>query len=319
MGEEWRKGWHPEDIAPKQRDASILVIGAGPAGLEAARALGQRGFEVALTEARTELGGRVVRESRLPGMAAYARVLEWRRTQIDKLPNVEYFLDSTVDEAQIREFGADHVVLATGSRWNRDGTGRWLEDPVPGWELPHVLTADDILAGAVPDGPVLVYDDDHYYLGGVIAEHIRRAGVDVTLLTPANEISTWTHRTDEQWSIQTRILELGIDIITGHTLAGIGPGVADIECVYTESVRPLAAETVVMVTARTPNDALWQSMHDEVDIARVGDCLAPGTIATSVYGGHRYARELHRETGVPVAFVRERATAPERPSDVSRR
>ena len=63
MGEEWRRGWHPEIIAPKKSDKEIMVIGAGPAGLEAARVLGQRGYEVSLLEARKELGGRVLRES----------------------------------------------------------------------------------------------------------------------------------------------------------------------------------------------------------------------------------------------------------------
>ena len=64
MGEEWRRGWHPEIIAPKKSDQEVMIIGAGPAGLEAARALGQRGYEVTLLEARKELGGRVIREVR---------------------------------------------------------------------------------------------------------------------------------------------------------------------------------------------------------------------------------------------------------------
>ncbi|MEM9518881.1 MAG: FAD-dependent oxidoreductase [Actinomycetota bacterium] len=312
MGEEWRKGWHPEHIPPKQSDASVLVIGSGPAGLEAARALGQRGFDVVLTEARRELGGRVAQESLLPGLAAYIRVKDWRLTQIDKLPNVEYYLDSLVDEQQIRDFAADHVVLATGATWNRDGTGRWLTDPVEGWDLPSVYAVDDILAGTMPDGPVVVYDDDHYYLGGVIAERLRAAGLGVTLVTPANEISTWASRTDEQWSIQSRVMGLGVDIITGHSIGAIEPGGVELECVYTEQPRELEAASVVMVTARTPNDDLWRSLHGELDIVRVGDCLAPGTVATSVYSGHNYARQLQVETAVPISFTRERAVVPER-------
>ncbi len=67
MGEEWRRGWHPERIRPKATDAKVLVVGAGPAGLEAAMSLGRRGYEVVLAEATGELGGRVVREARLPG------------------------------------------------------------------------------------------------------------------------------------------------------------------------------------------------------------------------------------------------------------
>jgi dimethylamine/trimethylamine dehydrogenase len=113
MGEEWRKGWHPEHVPPKETDSSVLVVGAGPAGLEAAMTLGKRGYEVALAEARRELGGRVAFESRLPGLAEWGRVRDWRVTMIDKLPNVEYFLESQIDVDQVLEYGADRVVVAT--------------------------------------------------------------------------------------------------------------------------------------------------------------------------------------------------------------
>ncbi|RZV48449.1 MAG: FAD-dependent oxidoreductase [Acidimicrobiales bacterium] len=312
MGEEWRKGWHPERIAPKGSDSSVLVVGSGPAGLEAATALGQRGYAVTLTEARKVLGGRVSRESSLPGLAEYSRVRDWRVTQIDKMDNVEYFLDSLVDEEQILEFGADRVVIATGATWRRDGTGRWLEDPVPGWDGPNVFTPDDIMSGTMPDGPVVVYDDDHYYLGGVLAEKLRSVGLDVTLATPANEVSTWTTHTEEQHRIQQRVLNLGISVETGVSLASISDDSAILECIYTERERRVDSAAVVMVTSRTPNDALFHSLNGKIAIARIGDALAPGTIATSVYAGHQYARELDGPPleGVSVRFRRERVTAP---------
>ena len=310
MGEEWRKGWHPEIIPPRGSDASVLIVGGGPAGLEAAVALGQRGYEVTLAEARKELGGRVTLESRLPGLAVYARVRDWRLTQIAKLPNVEVYLDSQVDEEQILEFGADRVVVATGATWRRDGTGRWLEEPVPGWEAPSVLTPDDIMGGVLPSGPVVVFDDDHYYLGGVIAERLLAAGLEVTLVTPANEVSTWTTHTEEQHRIQARILGLGIAVETGTSLAHIGDGEVSLECIYTGRQRVLESTNVVMVTSRVPRDELYRALADRTDIARIGDCLAPGTIATSVYSGHQYAREMDAAPLADVRFRRERVVAP---------
>jgi dimethylamine/trimethylamine dehydrogenase len=310
MGEEWRKGWHPERIAPKGSDSRVLIVGGGPAGLEAAVALGKRGYEVTLTDRRNELGGRVTRESALPGLAEYARVRDWRLTQVGKLPNVEYYLASDVDEEQILDFGADHVVSATGATWRRDGTGRWLEQPVPGWDDPSVLTPDDIMSGKSPSGPVVIFDDDHYYLGGVIAEQLRRDGLDVTLVTPANEVSTWTTHTEEQHRIQTRLLELGVTIETGASLAGVGDDSATVECVFTGRTRELDAAGVVMVTSRIPNDALYQALKDRISIQRIGDCLAPGTIATAVYSGHQYARELDGPAPADVRFRRERVVAP---------
>ena len=305
IGEEWRKGWHPERIPARGADSSVLIVGGGPAGLEAAVALGKRGYRVTLAEARRELGGRVAAESKLPGLAEWARVRDWRIGQIAKLPNVEFWLDSVVDEGQVLEFGADHVALATGAKWRRDGTGRWLDEPVPGWDRPTVLTPDDIMAGVRPEGAVVVYDDDHYYMGGVIAEALSDAGCEVTLVTPANEVSTWTTHTEEQFRIQRRLLELGIALETGVTLGAVNEGSAVLECVYTGDAREVAAAAVVVVTSRQPQDVLFHSLVGRISVQRIGDCHAPGTIAAAVYSGHRYAREMDgAQAGEPV-FQRE--------------
>ncbi len=305
MGEEWRKGWHPEFIPPKGSDARILVVGGGPAGLEAGMSLGKRGYEVTIVEARRELGGRVALESALPGLATWGRVRDYRLHQISKLANVEVYRESVVDESQILEFAADHVVIATGATWRRDGVGRWRERPIPGWEIPSVMTPDDIMDGVIPAGPVVVYDDDHYYMGGVIAEALRRAELEVVLVTPANEISTWTRHTEEQHRIQARILGLGIAVETGTTLANVGEGGVTLESVHTGQTRELEAATIVMTTSRVPNDALYESLADRIAIRSIGDCLAPATIAAAVYSGHRYARELDADVPIGVSFLRE--------------
>src|SRR4051794_550806 len=148
MGEEWRRGWHPERIRPRGSDARVLVVGAGPAGLEAARVLGMRGYEVILAEATSQLGGRVAREARLPGMATYIRVLDYRRGQLEKLSNVEIAYDSELDAEEVLSYGFDHVAVATGARWRRDGTGRWHTAPIDMDEAAGVLTPDDLMAGA---------------------------------------------------------------------------------------------------------------------------------------------------------------------------
>jgi dimethylamine/trimethylamine dehydrogenase len=305
MGEEWRKGWHPEIIPPQGSDARILVVGAGPAGLEAAMSLGKRGYEVIVAEARRELGGRVTLESALPGLAKWARVRDYRLNQIGKLPNVEIYRESVVDEAQILEFAADHVVIATGAKWRRDGMGRWHETPIPGWDSRSVITPDDIMAGLMPAGPVVVFDDDHYYMGGVIAEALRRAGLDVTLATPANEVSTWTNNTGEQHRIQARILGLGIVLETGTALASIGGDAVVLESIYTGETKEVEAASVVMTTSRVPQDDLYHALVERIAIQRVGDCLAPGTIAAAVYSAHKYARHMDAPVPIGVPFRRE--------------
>ncbi len=305
MGEEWRRGWHPELIPEKGSDSSILIVGGGPAGLEAAVALGKRGYEVALTEARRELGGRVALESRLPGLAQWGRVRDWRLTMIEKLKNVDYFLESEIDEGQILEYQPDHVVIATGAKWRRDGVGRRHDRPIPGWDTTSVITPDDILAEFQPEGPVVVYDDDHYYIGGVVAELLRRDGLEVTLVTPANEISTWTRHTEEQYRIQQRIVGLDISIETCMALTRVNADHVVLESIYTAKTKEIAAATVVMATSRTSQDALYHSLVGQMSVDRIGDCLAPGTIATAVYSGHKFARELDTSVPAPVPFLRD--------------
>jgi dimethylamine/trimethylamine dehydrogenase len=162
-----------------------------------------------------------------------------------------------------------------------------------------------VMAGAIPSGPVVVFDDDHYYIGGVIAEALRLAGLEVTLVTPANEVSTWTTRTEEQHRIQAQILRLGITVETGTVLAGIGEGSVILASVHTAATREVEAANVVMVTSREPQDTLHHSLRDRFAVQRIGDCLAPGTIATAVYSGHRYAREADAEVSAAVPFSRE--------------
>ena len=168
------------------------------------------------------------------------------------------------------------------------------------------MTPDDVLGGKVPDGPVVVYDDDHYYIGGVIAEKLRGHGLEVTLVTPANEVSTWTVHTQEQERIQGRILNLGIHLKTGTKLSEIQPGGVIAECIYTGRKEEIPAAAVVLVTCRLPKDDLYHSLRDEIEIERIGDCLAPGTIATAVYSGHKYAREMDADIPVGIPFLRER-------------
>ena len=315
IGEEWRRGWHPERIAPKSSDDTVLVVGAGPAGLEAARALGQRGYEVHLAEAGTELGGRVTQESSLPGLSAWARVRDWRVGRIREMANVEVYLDSKLTAEDIRDFGFKRVLLATGARWRTDGVGVSNTRPVPGSDRDQVFTPEDIFMGAEIPGPVIVFDDDSFYLGGVIAEELRRRGLEVTLVTTTAQVSAWSADTLEQHRIQTQVLELGIETVTDHNLARIGGAEAELACNYSDRRRSVPAASVVMVTSRRPNNELYLALTQhqdklaEVGIASVqaiGDCDAPSTIAAAVYDGHRAARELDAPPGDPdMPFRRE--------------
>jgi dimethylamine/trimethylamine dehydrogenase len=308
MGEEWRRGWNPEFMPAATSDKTVLVVGAGPAGLEAARALGQRGYEVTLAERTRALGGRVTREADLPGLAEWSRVRDWRIAQIEKLDSVEVYRESELEADQILEFGADRVVLATGADWRRDGVGRWHASPIEGWNSASVLTPDDIMDGTLPEGPVLVFDDDHYYMGGVVAEALAAAGRSVTLATTEFLASAWTDNTAERERIQARLIDLGVRIEPNTALLELAGEEAVLACVFTGRRRTLNAASVVMVTARLSRDDLYRELEDRIEITRIGDCLAPGTIAACVRSGHEYAREMDAETQDEVRFRRESPT-----------
>jgi len=314
MGEEWRKGWHPEIVPAKQSDDRILVVGAGPAGLEAARALGQRGYEVHVAEAGSELGGRVTRESKLPGLSVWARVRDYRLHQLAKLHNVEVYRDSRLTPEQIREFGFERVVLATGARWRSDGVGRTHWKPIPGFTGPQALSPDDVMDGRMPaSGPVVVFDDEHYYMGSVITERLAAAGLTVTLVTTGDVVASWTSNTLELLPINTQLRRLGITVITAHDVATFDGNEVTLTSNYAEPARKIRAAAVVGVTSRLPEEALYQALLDEPEllraagiksVTRIGDCLAPGFIAHAVYSGHRYARELDAPPAGEVSFKR---------------
>ena len=301
MGEEWRRGWHPEYIRPKESDARVLVVGAGPSGLEAAMMLGRRGYDVALADRGKVLGGRLVQERRLPGLSAWGRVADYRAGQLGTMLNVEIFYDSDLKAEDILEFGFAHVVLATGATWRRDTVSRNMLNQAPLADA-EVLTPDDIMTGKRPAArDILLYDDDHYYMGGVLAELLAAEGYAVTLVTPAAEASSWTRNTMEQHRIQARLIECGVTIRAHRTLQKAAGGSATLACTFTGRAEDVPCGAIVLVTARLPRKALAQSLRDKSahwheaglhSVTVIGDALAPGTIAAAVWSGRRYAEEL---------------------------
>lgn len=323
MGEEWRRGWHPEKIPAAASMQKVLVVGAGPAGLEAARALGQRGYTVALAEAGTELGGRVRRESRLPGLASWMRVADYRIYQLRQMPNVDIYLDSPLAADDVLGFGFAQVILATGATWRKDGFGRTHRKALldPGW--PQILTPDDIFRGAPVASPLVIYDDDHFYMGGVLAEQLRQQGLEVHYVTPSTMVSEWTAQTMEQSRVQKRLLEMGVHLHLTRELAQVtreaqngGDGLAlQLACTYTGQTSELRCANLLLLTMRDSNDSLFRQLQAREaewaaagihQVQQIGDAHAPATIAVAVYAGHKAAREMDAESGGDaVPFRRE--------------
>ena len=316
MGEEWRKGWHPEEMNPMRSNATILVVGAGPAGLEAACALGKRGYHVTLAEAGHELGGRLCREAALPGMHEYIRVRDYRAQQFSKMPNVEVFLQSRLSAKDIIDFGADHIAIATGAYWRKERfDGMRYRSVTAEQSGLEILTPDDIMDGNLPKGATLVYDEDGYYMGGVIAERLKATGIDVMLATPDEVVSSWAGKTSERYKVRTHLMTLGVDILLSHELTHFDLEGAVLSCVFTGKTTIRKFSALVMVTQRRPNDSLYHEVLNLVkkdgnklpfSMTRIGDCDAPAIVAAATYAGHKFARELEEITDPDQPLKHER-------------
>ncbi|MFW8635125.1 FAD-dependent oxidoreductase [Cribrihabitans pelagius] len=313
MGEEWRRGWHPEVIAPKRQDAQALVVGSGPAGLECAMQLAKRGYEVTLAEAADEFGGRVRKESRLKGLAAWQRVADNRLWDLQQRANVQMFTASPLTAAEVADLAVSNVFIGTGSHWRRDGRGRSSKAPLPLDGLP-VLSPDDIMAGTLPpkDGPVLIYDDDQGYMGGVLADHLSAAGHQVMLATPGAVVSAFTDYTLEQSRVQRGLIEAGVEIIPLHLLHSADASGVTLACAYTGRTRQMGCASLLTVTARGRDTALFDALRAEyprrfTTLELIGDAAAPGLIADAVYAGHMAARNFQRDPAAAEAewFRRE--------------
>ena len=107
----------------------------------------------------------------------------------------------------------------------------------------------------------MLFDDDHYYMGGVLAELLVQHGAKVTLVTPSAYVSDWTRNTLEQGAIHRRLAGLGVGIELNRAVTRLARGGVVTACIYTGSDRDLAADAIVLVTSRNPEDGLWRTLR----------------------------------------------------------
>jgi len=317
-GEEYRRGWHPEIyVRPKNPERAILVVGGGPAGMECAMVLGKSGYEaVHLVEAGEALGGKMRWTRQLPTLGDWGRVIDHRVIGLDKLENVEVILGRTLTVEDVLDYGADTVIVATGSAWNGDGIQSHRREPISNANL--ALTPEQIMAGARPPmGRVVVYDCDGYYVAAGIAELLAGEGYDVHLVTSLPRISPLSDESLEGDFLRQHLHDCGIEMTTSVTVTGIESAGVTGETEYGDEWRDDAVG-VVLVTLQVSDNALYRELIGDQDRLRaaginavyaIGDAVVPRMPSEAIFDGHRLARELESDDPMaPKPWLRERPT-----------
>jgi dimethylamine/trimethylamine dehydrogenase len=279
--------------------------------------LGKRGMRrVHLVDADSELGGNLRWTAELPGLGQWARVVNWRRIQLDRLANVEFVPRTRLDAAAVREYGAELVVVATGSRWAADGLNGVTRGPIPGAGLPHVLTPEQVVAEGrrLAGERVVVYDAEGYVVGSCVAEQLALDGHRVELVTPHSLVAPVTDETLEGSFYRQRLHEVGVTPHRDTYLTAIEPGRVVGVGPFEEPCE-LEADAVVLVTQRVSDESLYLDLVADRDalaangieaVYRIGDCVAPRTLSAVVFDGHRLAREIDSEDpAIPKPYLRE--------------
>jgi dimethylamine/trimethylamine dehydrogenase len=322
-GEEYRRGWHPERFAPITNGlSSVLVIGAGPAGLECGTVLARRRVEyVHLLDDAERPGGHMEWVPRLPGLAEWARLVHHRQTLADKLSNLSIIPKQRLTADDVLDYGAEVVILTVGSVWAGDGTSSVTRQALPGADAsqPHVLTPDQIMVeGKRPPGDrVLVYDAEGYFMGVSLAERFAREGKHVTYVTPRSAIGAYMHHTGEDQLMIPLLSDLGVESFREHAVTAITPG-SIAGRPRTPGGAPLRweADSIVLVTQRNPRVELHRELKSRSDewsdagihsVYRAGDCVSPRQqVADAIFDAHRLAREIDSpDPATPLSWIRE--------------
>ena len=288
--------WDGDSAPPAETPRQVLVVGGGPAGLETARVAAERGHRVTLVEKAADLGGQFRLAAAQPERDEIGELLGWYRGQLEKL-QVRVELGTEMTAAAVRDFGADAVVLSTGSQPTRTGFQRALPhvDALPGVEQENVCSVNDVLEGAARPGKrVLLLDDlNGWWPASGTVLHLAEQGHDVTVVTASDKPAEALDVSHLGPSTRERFAKLGVEVVCSHALTRWAGTTATIANLYTGDTRDLAFDSLVLATTNTVDDTLASALaDDEIEVHTVGDMVAARTASMAFYEGRTLGMKL---------------------------
>lgn len=285
-GREWE--WGGDSFEPAERPRKVLVVGGGPAGLETARVAAERGHRVTLVEAGPQLGGAFRLAGLQPRRSQITELVQWYERELQRL-DVHVRVNTPMDADEVLAFGADEVVMATGSQPSGTGFQRFLPlvERMPGVDLPNVGSVDDVLDNRLQVGHrVVVVDDFGDWRGGGTAWHLAEKGHEVVVVTSHPKVGQTVERTSGDGRLRANLARLGT---TWHTESAVtewtGTG-ATVRNLLDGTEQFVAADTLVLALVNTPEDGV---LHDLTDrhpaLHAVGDVVAARSAVQAIYEG----------------------------------
>jgi 2,4-dienoyl-CoA reductase-like NADH-dependent reductase (Old Yellow Enzyme family) len=287
-------------IAQTSKARRILVIGGGPAGMEAARVATLMGHKVVLTEASAELGGAINIAKKAPKLHTIGDIAVWLEQEVFRL-GVDVRLSTYMEAADVRAEAADVVLIATGSLPRMDGFQHANPGaPATGTDLPHVTSARDLVAGIGPPPQsgqkALILDTVGHFEALVTAQWLIERGVSVTLLTHQPAMGAFVEATFRNVPILEHIYALGtFNILARHHLIAIEKLACLVRPLHApaSAVQRIQADIVVLVTPNEPARSLYDELFEELPrIELIGDARSPRDLQFAIRDGHLAARAL---------------------------